>query len=1225
MDEIGVKGQLGTKTISQSREEFQGSAARLLWGVARVTRCAFATPRAACARRVSPQKATSFATSFSLFSSHLWPRSSRHGSSLATRHSSLATAFFSPPPREVQTAERRRRPLCGLASLLRGFSSNALMRIRVTSEKRAFSSLVTRPSPLATAFLACALLLFFLSCGGAFAQTETATISGLITDESGAMVVGADVQLLSVQQGTTLNTKTNSAGLYVFANVQPGMYQIKVNQRGFKQVDILSLIVNVQDHIEQNVRLQIGSVSESVTVNANDIHINTTDATVSTVVDRQFAENLPLNGRSFQSLIQLAPGVVAIPSNAFNAGQFSVNGQRGSSNYWMVDGVSANVGIGATGGSGAGNGLGGALGSFSVVGGTNSLVSVDAMQEFRIQTSTYAPEFGRTPGGQISIVTRSGTNQYHGTIFDYFRNDILDANNWFNTSVTPPIAKAKERQNDFGGTLGGPIIKDRTFFFFSYEGLRLRLPQTALSTVPCDSSCQVFGNARSMAVSAVQPYLNAYPVPNGPEVFTPCTPNVNGCPASGQTPTGAAQYNTSFSDPATLDAYSLRIDHRLGDRLNVFGRYNYSPSEIARRGVGGGYSLSTVSTTNITTQTATVGATWSFSPTIASDLRFNYSRTSAHLFNNLDSFGGAAPPISLPLPNPFSPGDSTFFLDIYSLQGTTLSTGEAGQNLQRQINIVGNTSIQIKSHAVKVGIDFRRLSPQFTGAQYSLDPSFGDVPSAEMGSLLFTTITSSRTPTFHLRNIGVYAQDTWRVVPRLTITYGLRWDLDLAPSSDPALPAVVGFNLSNLSGLALAPAGKEVYGTTYGNVAPRVGVAYQLSENQNWQTVLRGGFGVFYDLASSELGNNTSAFFYPFGNGTFTLGGTFPPSPAQVAPPPIAPPDASNGILFAIDPDLRLPYTLEWNVAAEQGIGSQQTLSLSYVGAVGRRLLQQAEVSPVNANLAQANLLTNAGTSDYDALQAQFRRRLSRGLQALASYTWSHSIDTASAGSFYGGANALLPSGESQDRGPSDFDLRHTFSAALTYDLPAMKRGGFTKALLGGWSTENIVLARSAQPVNISDAKFFALANFSILVRPDLMSGQPLYVYGSQYPGGKAFNPKAFTDPPFDPTTGQPLRQGNTPRNFLRGFGATQWDFAVHRDFPIHESLRLQFRAEMFNVLNHPNFGPPRGRFGSGGFGISNQLLSQNLSGSNLGGGGFSPLYQIGGPRSIQFALKLNF
>src|SRR5260370_15830797 len=231
--------------------------------------------------------------------------------------------------------------------------------------------------------------------------------------------------------------------------------------------------------------------------------------------------------------------------------------------------------------------------------------------------------------------------------------------------------------------------------------------------------------------------------------------------------------------------------------------------------------------------------------------------------------------------------------------------------------------------------------------------------------------------------------------------------------------------------------------------------------------------------------------FYPFGSSVNISGGTLPLSPAQLAPAPIAPPNATSGILFAIDPKLKLPYTLEWNAAVEQGIGTQQTLSLSYVGAAGRRLLQQGNCLACNANLSQADLLANASTSDYAALQVQFRRRLSQGLQALASYTWSHSIDTASAGSvFASSGTALLPSAMSQDRGPSDFDLRHTFSAALTYDVPTLKGSALTKALLGGWSTENIIEVRSAPPVGVSDTNFSTLPRFSTLGLPDLIPGQ---------------------------------------------------------------------------------------------------------------------------------------
>ncbi len=1064
----------------------------------------------------------------------------------------------------------------------------------------------------------------------AMAQTETATVSGLITDETGGVVPGAEVKLQSVDRGTVATATTNDAGIYVFASVHPGQYQVTVHKPGFKQVDLLGMIVNVQDHIEQNFRLQIGSVAESVTVNANDMHLNTTDATVSTVVDRQFAENLPMNGRSFQTLIQLTPGVVLTQSTNYEAGQFSVNGQRASSNYWMVDGVSANIGTAAAATLIPGNGFGGALGSFSAQGGTNSLVSVDALQEFRILTSTYAPEFGRTPGGQISIVTRSGTNQFHGTAFDYLRNDVFDANNWFNTAVTPPLPKAEERQNDFGGTFGGPILKDKTFFFFSYEGLRLRLPQTTLSTVP-DAGFTPGGttNSRQNATPAMQPYLNAFPLPNpsSPEIYAPCTPNVNGCPSSGQQATGAAHFNASYSDPATLDAYSIRVDHKVGRKLNVFGRYNYSPSENIQRD-GGNNSLSTLVSSRITTQTATTGATWSMSPVGTNDFRFNYSRVNADSLNRLDSFGGAVPFSTLPFPSPYNSQNAFLFFAVLGLEKPLLFVGKNLGTLQQQSNIVDNLSLQKSSHTLKFGVDFRRLSPLYAPFAYAQQDYFLGVSRAESGNLLLHITRSARSATILFRNFGLFAQDTWRIVPRLTLTYGLRWDMDFAPSSlsGPSLLAVTGFNLNNLSNLALAPPGTPVFSTAYGNVAPRLGIAYQLNQNPEWQTVIRGGFGVFYDLASQQVGNGFQQS-YPFGASNLVFGGTFPLDPATAPPPPITAASLASGTLFSFDPNLKLPYTLEWNIAFEQALGKQQTISASYIGSVGRRLLQSPNINSPNPNFSAAILVTNAGTSDYNALQLQFQRRLSHGLQALASYFWAHSIDTASAGS-----SGVPGSFASANRGSSDFDIRHAFSAGVTYDLPTPKINALTNVILRGWSLQNVIQARSAPPVDI----FYGflpshLSNgFLTAIRPDVVPGQTFYVFGSQYPGGKGFNPAAFAAPPTDPNTGVPLRQGNLGRNALRGFGATQWDFAVHRDFPIRESLKLQFRAEMFNVLNHPNFGPPIGDLQSPQavnpqFGQSVQMLGQSLNNGNLGGGALSPLYQIGGPRSIQLALKLFF
>jgi hypothetical protein len=1035
------------------------------------------------------------------------------------------------------------------------------------------------------------------------AQSSSGTISGIVTDSSGAIVVGAEVLVENDATRVQFSSKTNGEGIYVVANLPPGSYRVQVSKTGFKTVIKPDIGLNVQDALSINFTLPVGATSIVVTVEGGAPLVNTQDASVSTVVDRQFAEELPLNGRSFQSLIELTPGVVPTASNYADNGQFSVNGQRPSSNYWSVDGVSANIGIGASTTAYPGNGLGGALGSFSAMGGTNSLVSVDALQEFRIQTSTYAPEFGRTPGGQISIVTRSGANQFHGTVFDYFRNDALDANDWFANANGLP--KPQERQNDFGGTFSGPLEKDRTFFFFSYEGLRLRLPQVLETTVPDR-------NARQLASAAVQPYLNAFPLPNGPDDIA----------------SGIAEFNASFSNQSTLDAYSLRLDHTFANGIVLFGRYNYSPSETVLRGNGG--ALSTESPTSITTQTATIGSSWQFTPHDSNELRFNYSHVSASTHTYLDSFGGAVPLTDLPFPSGITEHNGLLLFYIFSLRNGFIEAGQIVRNVQRQINFVDGVSLQKGTHTIKIGVDYRRLSPIFDPLAYEQAALFLDVPSAQTGNLLRSIVVSNSQATFLFRNLGLYGQDTWRVSSRLTFTYGLRWDLDFVPQSlhGPHLPAVTGFNLEDLSSLQLAPAGVSPYDTTYRNVAPRIGGAYQLVQTPGRETVLRGGFGVFYDLATSEVGNQIGTNHYPFGSLASNVGGTFPLDPALAAPPPVVPPGPSSStILYAFDPHLELPYTLEWNVALEQGLGKKQMVSFSYIGAAGRRLLQTADVSSPNPDIAQAQLVSNGSSSDYNALQIQFQRRLSAGLQVLSSYTWSHSIDTGSAGSNAVISNGFAPASVAgANRGPSDFDVRHAFTAALTYDIPSPKVNRFGRVFLDGWSAESLIQARTAAPVDVSDANFSQFDNgFFADIRPDRVSGQALYLRGPQYPGGKAFNPAAFADPPINPSTGNPQRQGDVPRNFLRGFGAVQWDFGIHRDFVIKEPVHLQFRAEFFNVLNHPNFGPPSGQFGLGGFGLSSQTLGESLNNGNLGGGALSSLYQIGGPRSIQLALKLMF
>src|SRR5216684_6515954 len=353
----------------------------------------------------------------------------------------------------------------------------------------------------------------------ALGQSASATLSGTVEDERGAVIPG--VSVTAVNKGTQLSRDavTNDRGYFTIPLLPPGAYTLRAQRDGFAPVEFPNIVLNVGDQKALQIQLKAGDINATVQVVNDTPLLNTESAAVSTVVDRNFAENLPLNGRSFQTLIQLTPGVVVTRSNANDSGQFSVNGQRATANYFTVDGVSANIGMGTNGIPG--NGEAGSLPAFSVQGGTNSLVSVDALQEFRIQTSTFAPEFGRTPGGQVSIVTRSGTNTFHGTAFDYLRNDALDANNWFNGTTNPPLPK--DRQNDFGGVFHGPLVKDRTFFFFSYEGLRLRQPLFATTLVPSTAT-------RQQAPAAMRPFLNAYPIANGAALGP-----------------GLAQFNASYS------------------------------------------------------------------------------------------------------------------------------------------------------------------------------------------------------------------------------------------------------------------------------------------------------------------------------------------------------------------------------------------------------------------------------------------------------------------------------------------------------------------------------------------------------------------------------------------------------------------------------------------------------------------------------------------------------
>ncbi len=1009
---------------------------------------------------------------------------------------------------------------------------------------------------------------------------QTAEVGGAVQDPSGAVIPNASVEFRNQETGVRRETNTNKDGYYHLTGVDPGKYDATVQAKGFKTLTRDNVSFQVGDKAQIDFKMQVGDEAQTITVDGSGLNINTTDASVSTVIDRQFIENIPLNGRSFQSLIELTPGVTAVPGAGTNAvGELSVNGQRTEANNYTVDGVSANTGMADLSHSGV-------TPAETALGTTQSLASVDALQEFRITSSTYSAEFGRMPGAQISFQTRSGTNAWHGTTFDYFRNDVLDANNWFNDNAQLP--KTAERQNDFGGTFSGPVEipglymgKDKTFFFFSYEGLRLTVPQPAFTTDVPDASL------RQNSAPAIQPFLNAFPNPNGAEQGS-----------------GLALFTAAYSQPSNLDAYSIRIDQAFNDKVKLFGRYSDTPSQSQQRLASGDPANLRTATSAI--RTGTFGATLVLSPRITNEARLNYTYNNNATYLTLDNFGGAVPltttqvfpGVQLPVGYEFNAG-----LNYGTFPGLTLLADALPSH---QWNFTDSITAIYGSHTLKFGVDYRRSvgvqSQLQLGDFFSYSTENQVLTNNSPSVSLYSNGAESAVGTYV--NFSSYVQDEWKVSRRLQLSLGLRWDLNPAPTGSPQ-PYTLD-QIENLDTAQLAPAGTSLYQTQYDAFAPRIGIAYRLHLKSGHETVVRSGLGVFYDVLSYDILNGLASGGIGIGSSAQYANLPFPLTADQqtLLPPSTASP--YNSFVNAPDPHLRLPYTLQWNAAIEQALGNNQALTISYVGAGGRKLLFTRFLFPNNPAFANFNGLeteTNSSTSSYNALQIELQRRLSRGLQALASYTWSHSIDNLSTNQV--NYSSLL-------RGNSDFDVRHSFSAALTYNVPGRYSKPFVAALFENWGTDLRETARSALPVDIQSGYAILPNGQYEYLRPDVVPTAPIYVKNSSAPGGRVVNFNAFATP----SEGS----GDAPRNFVRGFDAVQTDLSLRRSFKVYETLQLQFRAESFNLLNHPNFGTIYNSLSDGQtlFGRANTTLNNSL-------GGLNPLYQLGGPRSLQLALKLVF
>jgi hypothetical protein len=548
----------------------------------------------------------------------------------------------------------------------------------------------------------------------------------------------------------------------------------------------------------------------------------------------------------------------------------------------------------------------------------------------------------------------------------------------------------------------------------------------------------------------------------------------------------------------------------------------------------------------------TVGSTWALTSGINSDLRINWSQTDGDSSNRVDTFGGArpVPEAELFLP-PYDRSNSNVSFGFLGGVASGWADGASSHSRQRQLNIVSTVSWVRGAHVMKFGVDYRRLTPVGEPTGYSQSLFFNTVPPSVSGITDLATVRAGRAVDLEFENLSLFAQDGWRATPRLTLTYGLRWDRNPPPSSRAGLRTVTNYEDPRQWGLA--PPGTPLWKTTTNNFAPRIGAAYQLSDSVRWGSVLRGGAGIFYDLGTGLTGNATGAWQHAISKSVSAA--PIPIRGAASEPTPLGTPPVT--FLYVHDPRLRLPRVYHFSVAIEQSVWANQTLTVSYVGAVGRRLLQAAGGLLTNETFRGSYFrIDNSGRSQYKGLQVQFQRRLSQGLQALASYTLSESLDTGSDEYLDQSTFTLV------DLTPSDFDIRHTFTAAVTYDLPSPSFGGkIGSQIFGGWSVDAIFRARSATPITVFGATGLLEGRTELSqFRADRVPGVPVYISDPAVPGGTRLNTAAFAAAPLG-------RHGSSLRNEFRGFGMWQPDLGIRREFRVN-----RYRQHVREIGAQPPF-----------------------------------------------------
>jgi len=1096
----------------------------------------------------------------------------------------------------------------------------------------------------------CGLL---LSAWPARSQSLRGSIVGRVTDASNKPLANAEVNLVEEETNRGRTAKTGANGEFVVTLLPVGTYRVEASVAGYRKSS-RTVVLQVNQEIDIEIPLLPEKSGERVEVTAEVSLLKTESATLSTVIQNREIRNLPLDGRNFYELTLLVPG--SAPAAQGSAGSergdfaFHINGAREDANNYLLDGVF--------------NGDP-KLNGFAVT------PPVDAVREYEVLTNAYDASFGRNVGGQVNVVLQSGTNKLHGTAYEFLRNSVLDGTNYF---ALKGEAAAKDIRNQFGASLGGPIRKDRTFFFVDYEGRRIREGITQTTNVP--TALERMGDFSQSSLVPID-LSTGQPFPNRMIPRTRMSPIALAIAALYPLPNRSTPGQNFVSSPTQKDRddqFDLRLDHNLSKSSELSFHYGFGDRDFFEPYGARGSSASVPGYGNDIprrSQNLMLSETHIFSPNFLNEVRLGFDRVSLRVNqqnqgNNLNKAVGL-PTVST---NPRDIGLSEIVVSGFSTLGDEINNPQ--RDTANTYELIDSASWARGSHLFKFGIDVRRLQQNgfadvesrgllefvgFTGN--ALAEMLQDAPSV-------TAIARLDNPQ-HLRtqSYNFYAQDTWRARPNLTLTLGLRYEYntpavdpqDRASIYDPATHSIVAVGKNGIP--------RAGYNADKNNFAPRLGIAWVPDAARRW--VVRTGYGIYYDQSAlapseglyfnppyfnSQLFIPTAQFpiilenpfpsnypgFIPNGAFTFQRNLRTPYDQSALAPseglyfnPPyfnsqlfipsaqfpifLENPFPSNypGFIpngaFTFQRNLRTPYMQQWNFSLQRQIGLSSVAELSYVGTKGTKLIDnrdinQAKPSPQPVNLrpvpqfADIDAFESRGNSNYNALQARFTQRFHAGLSALASYTWSKSIDDAS-GFFSSAGDPNFPQDSNNvrgDRSLSNFDIRHRFTLSYSYDLPVPAKN----ILLRGWQTNGVWTFQTGRPFTVTllpgvDNSNTGLPSigFGVVDRPNVVGNPNL----SHPAPDRWFDTSAFLTPPFGAF-------GNAGRNILAGPGFSSVNISLIKNTMIREGLTLQFRAEIFNLLDRANF---------------------NLPDSFLGSPSFGRILSAGTPRRTQFGLKLLF